>query len=133
MIAPPTEPIFETMTWANASIVTPIGLVRSAWSVSSTTESDSNMNPGEAFPMYSLDVSVPPNSRAQVIITTLGRAATSIVTESGTLAWHEGVAQRIDGVTAMTAGSDGFSVIVEVVSGNFTFRSWQTRNQSRHL
>lgn len=121
VIAPPAPgSINNNLTWANASIDTPIGIVRSAWSVAGGA--------GDAV-SHTLHAIVPPNARGRVVIPAVAAAlaAAFVVAEGGSVVWADGhYAGAVAGImTATLAEVEGGSgaVVFEVGSGSYVFTS----------
>ena len=149
VIAPPySKGMLEQLTWVNASIDTPMGMVRSCWSSSTTPLTTSTATASSALPPSSASTSVlpvgagggtsdaqdsftlyavlPPNSRATVIVPAVTAAAdTAVITEGAAVVWAHNafVKGAVQGVTSGVASSDGKSVVFTVGSGSYAFVS----------
>lgn len=116
IIAPPAPGALSNLTWANASIDTPMGLVGSAWSVTRQGR-------------YTLHATVPTNAQAQIVMPAINGALDeqTIVREGehGAVVWNDGgfVSGASDGVKSASAGFDGKSVMLTVGSGSYSFTS----------
>ena len=112
VIAPPAPGTLSNLTWANASIDTPMGLVSSAWSA----------RRGQ----YTLHAIIPPNARARITMPTVNGMLNTqtTVSESGAVVWsgsaHAPGAVK-NGIRSASAGTDGRSVLFTVGSGSFSF------------
>jgi hypothetical protein len=115
VIAPPSGRVLANLSWANATIDTPMGLVRSAWVTSPASSS------GVA---YAVSITIPPNSRARVTVPTITAAAVTTVTEGGRPVWaHGAFVPGVGGVTSATQGPDGHAVVFRVGSGSYEFEA----------
>ena len=122
IIAPPAPGALSNLTWANASIDTPMGLVSSSWSSSHSGR-------------YTLCATIPPNARARVVVPTPGgvSAFLATVTEGTNSAmvavWRGGsFVPGAKGVRNASAGSGGRSVVLAVGSGSYQFIAMHTAN-----
>ena len=115
ILAPPAPGSLDgLLTWANASIDTPMGRVSSAWSAAERA--------------YSLHVAVPPNARARVVVPV---APSFTITESDAVVWAGGqfaASEAVGGITRAAVGADGRSVAFEVGSGDFAFNAAKRRS-----
>ena len=117
VIAPPSGRVLANLSWANASIDTPMGLVRSAWSASPQAASSSGA-------VYTLSITLPPNARARVTVPTISAAAVASVTEGGRLVWaHGAFVAGVSGVTSAAEGLNGHAVVFQVGSGSYEFEA----------
>lgn len=113
-LAPPAPGSLSDLTWANASIDTPMGRVGSAWSVSAGVEGQ----------VYRLHVTVPGNARGQVVVPV---SPAMTVKESGVVVWaggspvSEGGMATVGGIVVAAAGDGGRSVVFDVGGGAYTF------------
>eukprot|EP00038_Savillea_parva_P019866 m.29376 g.29376 ORF g.29376 m.29376 type:complete len:1049 (+) comp4590_c0_seq1:93-3239(+) len=146
IIAPPRDGLLQILDWANASIDTPIGTIRSAWSVpthstitSRSTPTSASAAASAAAPasatatapaatadrlgeVYRLDITVPPNAAAVVDVPTVGPATTASVLEGGHAVWSGGkFVPGVAGVVSATVGTDGRSIVFQVMSGTYSF------------
>lgn len=108
IIAPPAAGLFSNLTWVNASIETPMGLVGSSWSSAS-------------MDTYRLEATVPTNAVARIIVPV---SSSMTVKEGSTVVWAAGAGaniEAIDGVSAAVAQNDGRAVIITVGGGVYCF------------
>lgn len=113
IIAPPAPGAISDLTWANASIDTPMGVVGSAWRFD---------NAADGRHSYSLHATVPPNARARVIMPTLVAPATAIVLDGGSVVWSHGAVKPDSGIhSASVAQHQENAVVFEVGSGEYVF------------
>ena len=115
IIAPPAPGTISDLTWANASIDTPMGVVGSAWRFDNTTDSGS----------YSLHATVPPNALARVIMPTLVAPAAATITDGSSVVWAHGVFLADTGVHNAVSATREKSVVFEVGSGEYFFTTRQ--------
>jgi alpha-L-rhamnosidase len=114
IIVPPAPGTLSNLTWANASIDTPMGMVSSSWSATHHGR-------------YTLHVAVPPNAQARIVMPTFSSALDGQTTvsegESGTVVWKDGgfVPGTCDGIRSASAGADRKSVVIAVGSGSYSF------------
>jgi len=117
IIAPPAPGTLSNLTWANASIDTPMGLVSSSWSAPQRGR-------------YTLRAVVPPNAQARIIVPTTNGAfdAQTTVSEGDSgaevVVWEGGAyapGAADSGIWSASAGADGRSVVLTVGSGSYTF------------
>eukprot|EP01079_Euglenida_sp_SAG-EU17-18_P004305 gene4305-783_t len=114
VFAPPFGALLDTLTSASASIDTPMGLVSCSWL---------HTRGG----VYSLNVTLPPNSMADVKIPMLGEpSSNSVVEEGGHFVWSDG--KFVPGVAGITAGSvvNGY-VVLNIGSGSFCLTAYSAR------
>lgn len=128
VIAPPASSsgILADLTWANASIDTPMGLVTSAWSTSPHSSTGgagaTPSKPKRTKVVYSLVTVLPPNARARVTVPTLAAAAKVVVAEGGRTVWQSNAyVPGVAGIASGAAGADGESVVFSVGSGQYHF------------
>ena len=121
IIAPPAPGSLSNLTWANASIDTPMGRVGSAWSIA--TDRGAATAPRR---QYSLHATVPPNSRARIVVPVSAAAAT--VREGGEVVWAGGSfveagATAVGGIKGARADLDAATpgVHFEVGGGAYSF------------
>jgi alpha-L-rhamnosidase len=100
--------IARDLAWASGTVETVRGTVSSAWS---------------HFPgATSLEVTIPVNSQARIVIPTEAKATEVVVREGEQVVWDKG--QYVPGVPGVTGASqerDG-SIVVEVGSGRYSFK-----------
>jgi alpha-L-rhamnosidase len=100
--------IARDLAWASGTVETVRGTVSSAWS---------------HFPgAISLDVTIPVNSQARIVIPTEAEATEVVVREGEQVVWDKG--QYVPGVPGVIGASqerDG-SIVVEVGSGRYSFK-----------
>jgi len=129
VFAPPAQPVVKggvlaTLSWANASIDTPMGTVSAAWRVHpSSSRQTTTRQPIRTKSVYSLQILLPPNARATVLLPILvvASAATATVTESGRTIWRAGkYLPGARGITGGVLGEDG-TVNFSVLSGSYRF------------
>ena len=111
MIMPPgnASGVWSNLTSAAAEQNTPMGFISVAWLLGSGKD-------------YALNVTLPPNSAAHVVVPTLLPAASAIIAEGGTTVWAEGrFVPGVPGVSSGAAGKDGESVEFTVGSGTYSF------------
>ena len=116
VIAPPHNAgMLAQLSWANASIDTPMGTVQSAWASAST--------------IYTLDTILPPNSKAVVMMPTIFNPADQVVIfEGNTVIWQQSyVPGAVKGIRSGKASADGMSVAFECGSGTYSFRVQQRK------
>ena len=112
MIVPPgnASSVWSNLTSATAEQYTPMGDIQVAWAL------------GSGGDYYALNVTLPPNSAARVVVPTLRPAASAVIAEGGTTVWAGGrFVPGVPGVSSGAAGSDGESVEFAVGSGTFSF------------
>ena len=113
IIAPPDGKLLDDLSWANATIDTPMGVVSSAWSASGSRDS------------YTMQVVLPPNARARVVVPTLTASSAATIAESGRTVWTKGAyVPGAPGIRFAAAGDT--SVVFVVGSGSYSFRSAPT-------
>ena len=113
IIGPPSPGTISDLTWANASIDTPIGVVGSAWRFD---------NASDGRQSYSLHAIVPPNARARVIMPTLVPSVSAIVLDAGSVVWAHGRFVAASGVYNASVSPDNAKVVIfEVGSGEYFF------------
>ena len=120
VIAPPAPGTLSNLTWANASIDTPMGLVSSSWSAT-------------RHGRYTLHAIVPPNAQARIVMPTINGVFDAQTTvsegESETLVWTGGAfvpGAGTNGIRSASASADGQSVLLTVGSGSYSFVSGVT-------
>lgn len=134
LIAPPATPahlggVTATLSWVNASVDTPMGLVSSSWRLGTGSDSDSvsaagGGNADKFGVLFSLNVTLPPNSHATVLLPTVSPAASVTVTEGKRTVWKGGsFVAGTGGVTGGSVGFDGITVAFSVLSGSYEFAS----------
>jgi alpha-L-rhamnosidase len=107
IIAPPAPGTLSDLTWANATIDTPIGVVSSSWSA--------------VQGCYTLHAIVPPNAKARIIMPTNGD-----MRDGQTTVWKDGgfvPGAASNGIKSASPGADGKSLVLIVGSGSFNFVS----------
>lgn len=113
IIAPPAPGAISDLTWANASIDTPMGVVGSAWRLD---------NAPDGRHSYSLHATVPPNAHARVIMPTLVAPTAAVVLDGGSVVWSHGAFKPGSGVhSASVAQNRENAVVFEVGSGDYVF------------
>eukprot|EP00040_Diaphanoeca_grandis_P042744 m.265853 g.265853 ORF g.265853 m.265853 type:complete len:1002 (+) comp64084_c0_seq1:339-3344(+) len=130
VIAPPSGRVLNDLTWANASIDTPMGFVSSAWVVpaalSNGDDTAIELPPAlEAFNnVYTLLTTLPPNAKARIVLPTIVPASLAVVTEGGNKVWDTGVyVSGTAGIKDISVGGDGHSLVILVGSGSYNFAS----------
>lgn len=114
IIAPPGPGTLSNLTWANASIDTPMGLVSSSWSATQR--------------VYRLHAVVPPNAQARIVMPTVGilNVQTRVTEKESGAVWRDGgfvLSAASEGIRSATAGADRKSVVLTVGSGSYSFTS----------
>ena len=152
-IAPPAGDVLLNLTWASASIDTPMGLVAVSWAAQppgaaaaaaaavaaaacspapgdrrgAPAEAPAGPPPCVAPPVYTLAATVPVGGvatvRLPVGVPVAGSAV--VVVEGAAVVWSNGafVPGSAPGVTGATAGPDGTSVVFSVGSGAYAFEA----------
>ena len=102
---PPRGGILELLSWANASIDTPMGIVAASWSFHGDT--------------YTAVAQLPPNAAGTISVPRLG----SLISEGATPVWTptHGFIPGVDGVAAAVATDE--AVTFSIRSGRFQFTS----------
>jgi alpha-L-rhamnosidase len=111
LILPPgnASGVWSNLTSAAAEQNTPMGLISVSWLLRSGED-------------YSLNVTLPPNSAAHVVVPTLQPVASAVIAEGYTTVWAEGqFVPGVPGVSNGAVGKDGESVEFTVGSGIFSF------------
>jgi alpha-L-rhamnosidase len=100
--------IARDLAWASGTVETVRGTVSSAWS---------------HFPdATSLEVTIPVNSQARIVIPTEAEATEVVVREGEQVVWDKGqYVPGVPGVTAASQESNG-SIVVELGSGRYSFK-----------
>lgn len=120
VIVPPAPGTISDLTWANASIETPMGLVGSAWRWD---------NPVDGSHSYRLQATVPQNARAQVIMPTFVSPSTATVLDGGHIVWSHGAFVADTGlINASAAQMDEKAVVFEVGGGDYLFSTSKPRD-----
>jgi hypothetical protein len=129
VLAPPREPeLWKYMSWCNATLQTPCGRVLVNWKVvicnrtrfgtRACQVAETNM---EEL-VYLMDVVVPVNAYASVMIPTVIAASSVTIFESGSIVFSKGGYRRgVAGIENAQVGTDGLSVQLDVGSGNYSF------------
>ena len=104
--------LFALVQNASAAVDTEMGAAAASWALTGGT--------------YELSATVPVGSTAAITVWALGDASTATVTEGGVPVWRDGafVPGLAPGVLSAAASSDGLSVVFEVGSGTFAFKSF---------
>lgn len=136
VIAPPfSKGMLAQLTSANASIDSPMGVVQSAWSWSSSPASSAAASTAATAPeaaaaegagSFTLSAIVPPNAKARVLVPQVTAAADKVVIrESNVIVWEHGAFVRgaVDGIKSAAASADGNTVAFAVGSGRYIFVS----------
>ena len=112
IIAPPAPGTLTNLTWANASIDTPIGLVSSSWSVTPLPET------GRV--MYAVHAIVPSNGRARIVMPV---SPSLVIKEGGVIVWASGrfLVGSVVGLLEGFIEAGGDTVGFTVVSGVYFF------------
>ena len=127
IIAPPAPgSLGSNLTWANASVDTPMGVVRSAWSVTAVAVGDAS-----GLLMHTLHAILPPNARGHIAIPAAASSSAFTIQEGGATVWEAGQFVNngaISGIVSAKATPpelEGGSspVVFEVGSGSFVFTS----------
>lgn len=102
-----------------------MGTVGAAWSVppANATAPGGGSAAGTApRVLYSLDVALPPNTRARVAVPTVVPAGQARVEEGGRAVWAGGAfLPGTPGISAARAAADGSAVEFSVGSGHYSF------------
>jgi alpha-L-rhamnosidase len=100
--------IVRDLAWASGTLETVRGAVSSAW----------NHSPG----VVTLDVTIPANSQARVVIPKEAEATEVVVREGQEVVWEKGhYVPGVPGVTGASQEKNG-SIVVEVGSGQYSFK-----------
>ena len=112
IIAPPAPGTLSNLTWVNASIDTPIGLVGCSWSVSPSPKIR-----GVRFTVHAI---VPSNARAKIVMPV---DPGLVIKEGGVNVWASGLFLEgaVVGVVAAYAEAAGDAVTFDVGSGTYLF------------
>ena len=128
VISPPAPGTLTNLSWANASIDTPMGVVGSSWRF------ETAVGGGHTF---SLNATVPQNGRALVIMPTLVDAATATVLDlssqkkGGSLVWNHGIFVHGSGFVKGSVHSDGRAVAFEVGGGDYVLTTGSSAHHER--
>lgn len=112
VIVPPAPGTISDLTWANASIDTPMGVVGSDWEFGTTDDGTQS---------YNLHATVPPNARARVIMPTLISPASATVLDGGSAVWLQGTFVATTGMSNASISQSGKAVVFEVGGGEYFF------------
>ena len=112
VIVPPAPGTISDLTWANASIETPMGVVGSAWKYETTADGSQS---------YSLHATVPANARARVVMPTFVTPATATIYDGASLLWSRGSLSAAPGVTNASVPQTGTNAVVFEVGGGEYF------------
>jgi hypothetical protein len=110
VIAPPGPGTLSNLSWANATIDTPLGVVGSRWRL--------DLMAGDKY-TFSLHATVPPNGRALLIMPTLVPEATAVVLDGGSLVWNCGIFVHESGFLNASIQAEGRAIAFEVGSGDY--------------
>eukprot|EP01047_Picozoa_sp_COSAG01_P040502 COSAG01_NODE_3415_length_6122_cov_15.057945_4_plen_148_part_00 len=130
-LAPPREPQpWEDLWWCNASLQTPAGEVAVSWRfvrynhTRAGTLGHARKASTKAVLVYLMDVLVPVNAQASIVVPTVVQTSSVTIFESGSAVWAEGkpASSTVAGIEQVTAGVDSWSVTLEAGSGSYSFR-----------
>ena len=114
----PTEALLHHLTWANATIDTPMGPISSAWSVLPRDKSYQ----AERQTQYSLHTTFPPNSQGRIL---LPISSLATLQEGSVVIWKNGMVTdamvTVPGIKNVKAGENGHTIVVDVGSGTYSF------------
>ena len=117
VIRPPTPAEGLNLSWAAASIDTPMGLVAAAWASAGGAQ-------GAGAPAFTLDATVPANGLAQVYVPSVVAPSSAALTiaEGGVVVWANGsFAPGVAGLSGAVPDAAGPCVVFSVGSGEFAF------------
>ncbi len=115
LLAPPgpASGITDSLSWASASVATPIGTVASSWTLGDSKSV-----------LYQHDAAVPTNAVASIVLPTVNACSSVVVTEGGSGSPVFAGGQYVPGTPGLVSaecGVDGVSVVIGVGGGSYAF------------
>jgi len=119
-LEPPRDPqLWENLSSCSGALDTVAGQVSLSWHVQPPANRSSLL--------YTLDVEVPTNAHATVVVPTVVTAGQATIHESRGAVWAAGRFGVVAGIKAGTLGADGQSVLLSVGGGSYEFTVVKSR------